>query len=411
MKADRQIISLVSTLGVFVSVLVAAMEWHRWDLEGSVFVAATMVAIIAAVAPEYMANMALASLAAVGYGPRIYASIRAEDGPYTILSQMRLRIKEEAQVVGGLKALLELTDSDSSKGNKETTGKLLRLGLLQVLTEVLETYREQPPIVVRSLTILRRISTLPDVRAHFEAVGGAALSPIIAAMACVLSHDKAVSLDTSGPDETRGRRCAEVHRLGALIFGALCDNCHDLQTVAVDEGLTTALLAGMDWFRHHEPLAQWALWALFNVTFNHASNKVDLVRRGGLKTVVTTMSAHSKSVSVQRQAVAVLFSCLMNEKTLGDSGSDCGSNGDVKAEVAGMREVAYSQGMNEAVAAARMSHPNDKPIQAMGRQILEASGGSCGGGGCSGDSSSSGKIRYPATSQINEEGGDASDTK
>jgi hypothetical protein len=370
MKADRHLISIVSTVGVFASVPVAAVEWNRWDLEGSLFITAACIAIAATVAPEFLANLTLEALAAVGYDFQ-QVFLRPEDGPHTILSQMRLHMKDEDKVVVGLKALLVLTDSDS-KDHKEATGKLLRLGLVQVLTLILETYDENASVVVRTLTVLRRVSTLPEVCSHFEEAGGAAVAPVVLAMRTVLSLDQA-GADT--PDEKRSRRCAEVQRLGALILGAVCDERNELKTAVVDEGFAAALLEAMDWFRHHEPLAQWALWALFNATFNHTSNKVDLVRKGALKTVVTAMDAHPNSAGVQRQAVALLFSCLMQGSTAGADGS----SGVVVADVPRMREVASSQGMNEAVEAACKAHPKDKSIQGMGQQILAAS--SAGGAG------------------------------
>ena len=93
------------------------------------------------------------------------------------------------------------------------------------------------------------------------------------------------------------------------------------------------------------------------MTLDHAPNKVDLVRKGALATVVGAMKRHRKCAPVQRQGVGLLFSCLMACEGV---------------DVARVREVALSNGVDDAVKAAAAAHPADKSITAMAKQILAA---------------------------------------
>jgi hypothetical protein len=96
-----------------------------------------------------------------------------------------------------------------------------------------------------------------------------------------------------------------------MVLGSLGDGRNDLKTVIFDEGFVQVALECLDWFRYHRDLTHWILWSLFNLTFNHTSNKVEFVRRGCLAAVVSAMNQHKQSLIIQRQAVALLFSSLM----------------------------------------------------------------------------------------------------
>lgn len=90
-----------------------------------------------------------------------------------------------------------------------------------------------------------------------------------------------------------------------MILGSLSDGRNDLKTIIFDEGFVQVSLEALDWFRYHRDLTHWILWSLFNLTFNHTSNKVELIRRGALASVVAAMKQHKTSLIVQRQVMII----------------------------------------------------------------------------------------------------------
>jgi hypothetical protein len=159
-------------------------------------------------------------------------------------------------------------------------------------------------------------------------------------------------------DDGLSRRVIEVQRLCTLVIGSGCDGSEVLKTRAVDEGFVLAATEALEWFCGHAVLTQWILWAMFITTFSHPANKVELMRRNGLMLIICAMQKHRGAVLVQRQAIALLFSCLMQSEGL---------------DVRTLRQSAKNVGMSEAIAEAIRLHPTDKHLCSMGRNIIECS--------------------------------------
>jgi hypothetical protein len=73
---------------------------------------------------------------------------------------------------------------------------------------------------------------------------------------------------------------AELQRKGCLFLGVLADQTTSSKCTAkaiVDSGGLDAIFDSMEWFRYHQEVANWGLWAIFNVIYHYPShNKIDL---------------------------------------------------------------------------------------------------------------------------------------
>ena len=158
---------------------------------------------------------------------------------------------------------------------------------------------------------------------------------------------------------------AEVQRLGCIALGALADGRPEVQTILVDEGLAEAVLDGLEWYQLHAPLNQWALYALFNMAYDHQSNKVYLLKKGAFAAVVSAMGRHRGELDLQRQGIAFFFCCLRAEAGV---------------DATNMRQVAHTAGMKDAISASMAAHPTARPVAYWGCRAVRACARVCGAG-------------------------------
>jgi len=156
--------------------------------------------------------------------------------------------------------------------------------------------------------------------------------------------------------QTSAQRALEVCRLGCISLGALADGHKEVQTIVLDEGFAEVVLEALEWYQLHPGLNQWALWALFNLAYDHQSNKVYMVKKGAVGAVVDAMKRHPGERDLQRQGVAFFFSCLRFEDGI---------------DAARMRQVAHTAGLKGALTAAIAAHPRDEVIKSMAKAMLD----------------------------------------
>ena len=101
-------------------------------------------------------------------------------------------------------------------------------------------------------------------------------------------------------DEQMERLSAELQRKACLLLGALADGDSGIATKVVEEGGLEAILDALKWYRFHEEVASWGLWAIFVLCYDHAGNKKEMIRLGGIQVVCMIMKNNSNSLEVSR---------------------------------------------------------------------------------------------------------------
>eukprot|EP00548_Thalassiothrix_antarctica_P018320 CAMPEP_0194191476 /NCGR_PEP_ID=MMETSP0154-20130528/66908_1 /TAXON_ID=1049557 /ORGANISM="Thalassiothrix antarctica, Strain L6-D1" /LENGTH=174 /DNA_ID=CAMNT_0038914153 /DNA_START=411 /DNA_END=932 /DNA_ORIENTATION=+ len=150
---------------------------------------------------------------------------------------------------------------------------------------------------------------------------------------------------------------ADVQRKGCLWMGALVDGNKQLATRVVDEGGLRIILAAIDWYRYHEDVNNWGLWAIFMLCYEHLTNKIELVRLGGLQILCQSILNNSdSSLEVCRHGIAVLFDLLQNTNIYNTINDHNGY------DVMKVRQVAVSVGLHNAVYKAMLNYPESSEI-------------------------------------------------
>ena len=96
----------------------------------------------------------------------------------------------------------------------------------------------------------------------------------------IQSLQTALLLAQDVTDAKEEQAAAELQRIGCLLLGALADKNAPMARLVVQEGGLDLILASSSWFRHHEGVSNWALWAIFQLCYEHPLNKLELVRNG-----------------------------------------------------------------------------------------------------------------------------------
>ena len=161
-------------------------------------------------------------------------------------------------------------------------------------------------------------------------------------------------------NEDKEQQSAELQRKACLLLGALGDGDADVATKIVDEGGLEAVLETMNWYRYHEDIANWALWAVFILSYENPSNKVTTVELGGVAIIVQALRNAPGCLEVARHGVAILFDLLREDK----------SSSNQQLDVWRIRKSALAAGLHEAVLQAMAQFSNIIDIMMMGQEIL-----------------------------------------
>lgn len=169
-------------------------------------------------------------------------------------------------------------------------------------------------------------------------------------------------------DEEKEGELAETLRKGCLFFGALSDNDKDLNlstTIVQEEGLEL-ILDIANWFRFHEEVANWSMWAIFILCYDCIQNKVELIRLAGVTTVCSLLSNNATSLEVTRHGVAILYDLLREGNT--EAGKKY--NYDPWA----VRTQALAAGLHNTIVKAMNEFSDSMDIMMMGQEMLLGTG-------------------------------------
>ena len=65
-----------------------------------------------------------------------------------------------------------------------------------------------------------------------------------------------------------------------------------------------------NWFRYHEDVANWAMWAIFILCYDQLQNKIQFVRLAGITTILGLLEYNQSSLEVNRHCIAILYDLL-----------------------------------------------------------------------------------------------------
>ena len=223
---------------------------------------------------------------------------------------------------------------------------------------VLKLYPSDDEAVAAALALHALVAKDEQVRErHFHEADVFGLNIPVQAMREGLKRAQ----ETEAPSEEDEQLSAELQRKGCLLLGALADGDTELATKIVDEGGLEAILDCLSWFRFHEEVANWGLWAIFVLCYDHPGNKAQLLRLGGIQTICKTMKNIPDSLEVSRHGIAVLFD-MMREAP------------ETPADVSQIRKIALSAGLHNVLSTAMDNFDDSMEIMMMGQEMLVATG-------------------------------------
>jgi hypothetical protein len=290
--------------------------------------------------------------------------------------EIRYRIFEPVDIVA------ELQQLDKSEGMKNTArarclaslGALakkyqrekedsLELPLLcqQAAYVSLRLFPEEDDILTGAISLLALVAKNRQVRhRNISQAEAYCLDRPISALKMALQRAKVEE------DEAREETLAEIQRKGALYMGALADGDmeFDLAVKIVEKDGLEHLLDAANWFRLHEGVANWALWAIFIICYENVRNKIQLVRLGGITTVCELMKSNPGSLEVNRHGVAILFDLLREGN---------GVDG-VKWDHWEVRKVSLGAGLHQVLLNAMREFPDSMDVVMMGHEMLIGTG-------------------------------------
>ena len=181
----------------------------------------------------------------------------------------------------------------------------------------------------------------------------------------------------------------------------------EIQTKIVQEDGLQAIFEAIHWFRYHNQVVNWGLWAIFVLCLDHSGNKMQFVRLGGVKRVIDAIRVivddyrnssnrdededgggdvdvdlenESAVREVARHGIAILFDVLRYDNTTPSSASTSSSTSTSnhhnlpKVDFMQVRRLALLAGMHEVVRDAMVEFDNCVEIMMMGQQLLVATG-------------------------------------
>jgi hypothetical protein len=231
----------------------------------------------------------------------------------------------------------------------------------QIAFTTIRLYPEDDEVIAGSISLLALIAKNTDVRKRYKyQADDYGLGRPIGVLRKALERAKIEV------DETKEELLAEILRKGCLFLGAVCndDNELGLALKITEEGGLELVLDAANWFRLHEDVSNWALWAVFTLCFDQTRIKIELVRLQGIQTICEVMKNNPTSLEVNRHGVALLFDLLRENQT----------DGGLKWDPWEIRKVALASGMHNVVFSAMNEFSDSMDIMMMGQEMLVGTG-------------------------------------
>jgi len=241
--------------------------------------------------------------------------------------------------------------------NVETSSHELETSSHEASYLVLKNFPNNDAAISSALFLLALIAENSKIRKRHVELGDefGVKVPIVSMQKALL---RAKSDDIAEQEE---ENAAELQRRGCLFLGALTDGDNDMATYVCQEGGLEAILDAVEWYRYHEDVGNWALWALFILCFDHCGNQGKLVKLNGIQKICSAMKEIPQSLGVQRHGIAILFDLL---RDMPGSGRDS----------IRIRMVAKNSNMHQIVSLAMRNFSHCMDIVMMGRQMLMVTG-------------------------------------
>jgi hypothetical protein len=107
---------------------------------------------------------------------------------------------------------------------------------------------------------------------------------------------------------------ARIQRKGYLLIGALADSDCDLAQIINEKGGFEIILNAMYWYRLHEQVCKWGLWAIFIMTNDNKINKLLFVSLNSFPHVIQVMRNCPNNIDVARHGIAIHFDILRDQE-------------------------------------------------------------------------------------------------
>lgn len=266
------------------------------------------------------------------------------------------KCSEEQMEKARLSVRLGLVALPKKFGNDKTLAKLCQ----EAVYVGLRNFPDDDEIVQVAIALLALIAKDEGVRERhlFEADKFGLDLPIRCMRAAL---ERAQDLDDHRMEQT----AAELQRKGCLCLGALSSSNPELAKQIVQEGGLEAILDAISWFRYHSEVANWGLWAIFNICYEDYANKMALVQFNGVAVSIEAMRNCPKSVHVARHATAILFDLMRDDDERPSHG---------KLDVWKIRSAALDEGLHDGILNAMESFFDQMDIMMMGQEILVGTG-------------------------------------
>jgi hypothetical protein len=244
------------------------------------------------------------------------------------------------------------------------------------LTAATSIVQNDDDVVAESFALLALVAKHATVRQrHVQQADTYGLNIVIESMTRALNRARDYH-DASS--ELRG---AELQRKACLLLGAWSDgpvgvDSDTLSRLVVAEGGLQAILSAIAWFRLHEGVANWGLWAVFITCYENQRHKVALLQLDGLSVVLNAMKCHGSNIDVTRHATAILFDLLREPDGKTNNSTDTDSDENRPLDVARVRKLALAAGLHDRLlhALQHLTSPNCKDIVLMAREMLVGTG-------------------------------------
>lgn len=261
----------------------------------------------------------------------------------------------------GMSALAKKYNQQQSKKEKSQ----LALWCQQIAFTTLQKYPADDEIITGSISLLALIAKdVPSQKRYRYQSDEYGLQVPIGALQKTLERAK------EEEDESKEELMAEILRKGCLFLGAVCnDNKEGLAMYVVEKGGLELILDTANWFRLHEEVSNWALWAIFTLAFDQLRIKVELVRLHGVPTICELMKNHPSSLEVNRHGIALLFD-LLRENPNDVSGDTTNITWDPWE----VRKIVLASGLHKVVFSAMNEFSDSMDIMMMGQEILIGTG-------------------------------------
>jgi hypothetical protein len=307
---------------------------------------------------------------------------------------------DRAKCLASLSALakkntnLKRKNNNNHNANHNTEAKTLPRYSQQAAFISLRLFPKDDNVVMAALSLLALVAKDPHVRRRnhntYPNNDYCTLDLPIQAMRNGLERaqqqQQQQQSDEDIDEEQEEQLAAELQRKGCLFLGALADgagttttttstddlNTHTslaVQIVHDHDGLTVILEAA-NWFRCHEEVVNWALWAVFILCYDNVPNQVRLVQLGGILTICTCLKNNPDSLEVNRHGVAILFDVLRQQQ----EGTRSARSDTPRIDPWEVRKVALAAGLHDVIRNAMVEFSDSIDIMMMGQEMLIGTG-------------------------------------